>query len=249
MISLIDTHAHLDLLASPFEALDEARTAGVSQVIGVAMGGDSARRILSLSESLPEVVLPALGLHPWNIAGEDYEESLRYIEDHLDRAVAVGEIGLDYKVKTGKSLQKTILAKQLMMAQMKNLPVLLHCRFSHQRVLEMVQAAGIRKAVFHWYSGPIDVLQELIHAGYHISATPALKYSPKHQEAVATVPLENLVLETDCPVVYEKYASVPKDVVQVCNLVSRIKGMSVQEVAERTTKNALGLLEKPGISI
>ena len=84
-----------------------------------------------------------------------------------------------------------------------NKPVILHTRFSQPRALRMVQAAGIARAVFHWYSGSLEVLQEIMAQGYFISATPALAYSPPHQAAVQAAPVNRILMETDAPVTYQ----------------------------------------------
>ncbi len=106
----------------------------------------------------------------------------------------------------------------------------------------MVREAGVRRAVFHWYSGPMDVLRDLVDQGYLISATPAVRYSPNHKLAVVETPLENLVLETDCPVEYLGKKSRPMDVIEVCREVASLKGVPCRRVAEVTTGNVLRLL-------
>lgn len=238
---LVDTHAHLDQLEDPLtEALRAARL-GVRCIVGVSMDMASARTIRELCRRLPGLILPAFGLHPWSISEETKEECLRFVEEHLEEAAAVGEVGLDYRIKTPRSLQKEVLERQLGMAATRQLPVLLHCRLSHARVLSMVMAAGIRRAVFHWYSGPLEVLEGIVGSGYCISATPAVQYSPPHREAVSCAPLANLVLETDSPVEYRGTPSRPVDVAEVCRNVALLKGVSPEEVAKATTENALRL--------
>jgi TatD DNase family protein len=99
--------------------------------------------------------------------------------------------------------------------------------------------AQIQKAIFHWFSGPIEVLAKVLGHGYFISATPAAAYSEKHQRAIARTPLENLLLETDSPVEYEGKAAEPADVCKTLEAVAKIKGAKREEVAEITTRNAL----------
>jgi len=243
---LVDTHAHLDQLEDPLaEALRAARR-GVRCIVGVSMDMASGRTIRELCRRLPGRILPAFGLHPWSISEETKEECLRFVEEHLGEAAAVGEVGLDYRIKTPKPLQKDVLERQLGMAAARQLPVILHCRLSHARVLSMVMAAGIRRAVFHWYSGPLEVLEEIVGNGYFISATPAVQYSPPHREAVSFAPVGSLVLETDSPVEYRGTPSRPADVAEVCRAVALLKGLSAEEVAKATTENALRLFGDRG---
>ena len=99
--------------------------------------------------------------------------------------------------------------------------------------------------VFHWYSGPFDTLEEIIRSGYFISATPALRYSPVHQEAIRRTPLEFLLVDTDTPVNYQGLEARPKDVRISLEEVSRLKGLSAEKVSEQTTRNACRFLKIP----
>lgn len=241
---LVDTHAHLDLLSCAEEKVREAVSLGVLAVIGVSMGAESIGRTMRLSEKLPGIVFPALGLHPWQIDKEDIEEALGKMEENLGEAVAVGEIGLDYKIKTKKPLQKELFTRQLHLARDRGLPVIVHCRYSHRRALLLVEEADVPRAVYHWYAGPLELIDAIVERGDFISATPALAYSRMHQEAIRSAPLENILLETDCPVAYEGEEATPSTVVRVSEQVASLKGCSVAEVAGQTTENVKRLLGK-----
>jgi TatD DNase family protein len=102
----------------------------------------------------------------------------------------------------------------------------------------MVKEKEIKKAVFHWYSGPLDVLDDILAMGYFISATPALIYSPPHQKAILRTPLERILLETDAPVSYQGKESRPKDVRISMETVAWLKGLDSLVVSEQTTLNA-----------
>ena len=104
-ISLVDCHAHLDELDDLPEALQEAKKAGVKGIIGVGVNVESNKRILKIAEENYGYVRPALGYHPWQMREEEVKENLSFIQEHVDECVALGEIGLDYKVKVKKDLQ------------------------------------------------------------------------------------------------------------------------------------------------
>ena len=89
----------------------------------------------------------------------------------------------------------------------------------------MIMDAGIEKAVFHWYSGSLETLDDILAGGYHISATPALLYSPQHQAAVKSAPLERILIETDAPVDYQGKATEPVDVLLTLRELAKIKNM------------------------
>lgn len=237
-MNLIDTHAHLNEIEDVEAALRRARQAGVSRVVAIGMDRESNRRTLELAAQFPGVVHPAIGYHPWSIEAAQVDQELAFIAANLGCCVALGEIGLDYRAKAKKPLQWEVLARLLPLARASGLPVILHCRFSHERTLRMAQEAGVEKAVFHWYSGSIAVLDGIIAAGYHISATPALLYSPQHQAAVKHAPIERILIETDAPVEYQGKATGPADVLLTLRELSKIKNMDEAEVAERTSSNA-----------
>lgn len=242
---LVDAHAHLDLLDRAQEEIRNASSLGVLAVIGVSMGAASMDKTLLLKGAFPRTVLPALGLHPWQIDQEDIGETLGRLEANLHQAVAVGEIGLDYRIKTAKPLQIDVFQKQLDLAKGKGLPVIVHCRYSHQRSLQMVRETEVPQAVFHWYSGPLELIDAIVERGFFLSATPALAYSPPHQAAIRTAPLQNILLETDCPVVYQGRQAIPADVTRVCEQVALLKGCSYDEVAGQTTENVKRFLGRP----
>jgi TatD DNase family protein len=237
-VSLVDVHAHLDQLEDLSNSLEEAQATGVRGIIGVGMNVESNRKILKIAEENKGYVYPAIGYHPWELKGKEVEENLSFIRNHLGGCIALGEIGLDYKVKVKKEVQWKVLEELLKIALDFNKPAILHCRFSHQHALRIVKEQGVERAVFHWFSGPLPVLEEILAMGYFISATPALIYSPPHQEAIKRAPLERILLETDAPVIYQGKASRPKDVGITLGEVARLKGLDPSEVSRQTTSSA-----------
>jgi TatD DNase family protein len=235
---LIDGHVHLSEIEHPERAVENAVRAGVKRMVAVAMNLDSCRKTLALVDKFSDKVLPAIGYHPWSIKAEDVENTLIFITQNIHRCVALGEVGLDYKVKVKKKLQKAVFSKLLNLAVQINKPVIIHSRFSHQRTYEMAVNAGVEKAVFHWYSGPVDILDNIIASGYHVSATPALAYSPQHQAAMERAPVERILIETDAPVQYGDRLSEPADLKETLFHLSMIKKITEGELAEIVTKNA-----------
>jgi len=237
-IPLIDTHVHLDEISDPEEAILEARKAGLSGIVAVGMDITSNEKILTFSKQYPGVVFPALGYHPWKVSISGIRANLDFLRLHLDQAVALGEVGLDYKSSVPKEIQEGAFRDLLELAWEKNKPVIVHSRMSHEETFELVRKNELKKVVFHWYSGPLDILKELLLQGYYISATPALVYSPKHREAVTAAPLKQILIETDSPTAYQGVISSPAQVLKTLTELSRIKGMEIEETALKTTQNA-----------
>lgn len=249
MLRLIDTHAHLDEIEDVHVAIKDASDVGVVAIVAVGSGYDSNKRVLEISRQYKNLVYPALGLHPWQLAHMEpleVERTLHHIEDNLGEAVAIGEVGLDYhkRVKSlaSKDRQQAVLRGLMGLAKKYNMPTIIHSRYSWKDALTVVMEAGIKRAVFHWYTGPSSVLSDIIAQGYFVSATPATEYHAEHRRAIRETPLFNLLLETDAPVEYgreSKYTSSPKDVRRSLSAASEIKGMEETALAELTTQNAL----------
>ena len=248
---LVDTHAHLDEMEDCSSSIERARLANVGGIIAVGQDVISNSKTLELAARYPGYVSPALGLHPWTVGSLDaaqIEENINFISNNLHRAVALGEVGLDYDKRvlkdSGKDLQKAVLRRLLALALVHDKPVSLHSRYAWKDALEEVKAAGITRLVFHWYTGFSSTLAELIEAGYYISATPAAEYHDEHRRAIREVPINSLLLETDCPVHYgreQRYRSQPSDVMRSLKAAAQIKNMDENTLAGITTANATRL--------
>ena len=250
MYRLIDTHAHLDEIEKLEQVLAEATKAGLIAIVAVGSDIASNAKVLKISEEYPGFVYPALGWHPWYIKESEIDASLEFIKANIDKAVAIGEVGLDYHKRVraiaDKGLQKKVLGGLLEIAKEYDKPALIHSRYAWRDALDAVIEAGLEKAVFHWYTGTSSVLRDIIDRGYYISVTPAVEYHEEHRRAVKEVPLERMLLETDCPVVYRRgrdneFTSSPADVLRSLKGAAALKGVSEEEIAEATTENAMRL--------
>lgn len=248
MYRLIDTHAHLEEIEDLEQAIAEAKSANVIAIIAVGSDYESNQKVLALAQTYEDFVYPALGLHPWNIKGAEVDRNLEFIEAHIDKAIAIGEVGLDYdkrvRARAGKDLQIYVLREVLRIAKTYNKPVTIHSRYAWRDSLSLVEEAQLEKAVFHWYTGTPSVLREITRQGYFVSATPAVEYHEEHRRAVKEIPLERLFLETDSPVVYRRgtefeYESRPAHILRALTGVASLRGINEAQLAEVTTSNAL----------
>ncbi len=248
MYRLIDTHAHLEEIEDLESVLARARQAGIIAIVAVGSDLETNEKTLKLAELYENFVYPALGFHPASVGGADIDANLEFMESHVDKAVAIGEVGLDYhkkvRARADKDLQKHVLKEVLGIARVHRKPALIHSRYAWRDALDLVREAQLEKAVFHWYTGTSSVLRDIVSQGYFISATPAVEYHEEHRRAVKEIPLERMLLETDAPVVYGRgrefeYESSPADVVRSLRGAAALKGMSEAQLAEVTTENAL----------
>ncbi len=248
MNGIIDTHAHLDEYEDIDAVVRQAKEAGLAAVIGVGLDIPSNEKVLDIAPRYPDFVYPAVGWYPSNVAALEADENLAWLDTHLDRAFAIGEIGLDYlgriREKVPKELQKSVLADLLGLAVKHGKPALLHTRYAWKDALFIAERAGVVKAVFHSFTGPSSVLTGILARGYCVSVTPAVEYNPEMQRVVKETPLEHLLLETDCPIVFKAERTVdeppatPADLRRTLAGAARLKGISEEELAAVTTENA-----------
>lgn len=231
MFKIIDTHAHLEEIAGIEQVAAGAKAAGLAAII--AMGSDitSNIRTLEIAVHYPGFVYPALGYHPWNIKEAEIGANLSSIRENIARAVAVGEVGLDYhkrvRAVADKDLQKCVLMELLKLAKEFDKPACIHSRYAWR----------------DWYTGTSGVLGDILDGGYYISVTPAVAYHEEHRRAVKETPLSQLLLETDSPVTYARgregeFESRPADVLRSLRGAAILKGISEEEIAQATTANA-----------
>ena len=246
---IIDTHAHIDQLGDLSGALKRAQEAGVSDIVAVSVDLASMRATADIAKNYGQPrIHPAFGVHPGMIKPEESGDAQAFLRGHLAEAVAVGETGLDYwyqwvrkdMVERGK--QKASFQWHLDLANEFDLPIIIHSRGAWRDCLSMTKAAGVRKALFHWYSGPLDILDGILEAGYFVSTSPSVAYSEPSRRAMAHAPLDRILVETDTPVHYrapqEAFDSEPKDVLKTWKALSLLKGMDEEMVLDKINAGA-----------
>jgi TatD DNase family protein len=245
MTALIDAHLHLEALPDPAAALARAGGAGVTAVVAVSLDRASSERTLALPGKAAGVrVYPAVGVHPAYLSADDPAPVLTLIDDHLPEIVAVGEIGLDYRLPDARrnpenrGRQRAVFRQLLTRCAEADLPAVIHGRGAWPDALRLTREAGPHRAVFHGYDGPLDLLDEILAAGYWISANPAAEFSRRHRAAVSHAPIEKILIETDAPVRYNRVSAELADLGRTRDIVSQIKRIPSEEVARRTARAA-----------
>lgn len=245
MQGLVDTHCHLDVspLGEQVEAvLARARAAGVATILVPAYDLASWDAVAALRRHAGVHV--ALGLHPW-VAAEPLEPGRLAERLRGERAVAVGEIGLDSKVEAPLPRQLEVLRAQLDTAVTLDLPVMLHCRGAFEDLLAVVEDYRPRlRGVLHAFSRGPELARRFLDAGLDLAFGGALTRAnaSRVRRAAKVVPLDRLHLETDAPSIalegIEPAQVEPRHVAAVATHLAAVLGISVEEVALRTTENA-----------
>lgn len=239
---LIDSHAHLEKLKNLQASIEKANSVGVTDILCVSTDITSSRKCLKIAEE-SKIVHAALGIHPNEVSLDELDDTMEYIESNLDKILAIGEIGLDYTRvpdKHERKTQKKVFTRLLILARDNNLPVSIHSRAAHRDTYRLVKEYGPEQGVFHWYDGPVDVLESIIVSGYYVSATPAIGYSGKHRTALKSAPLDRVLIETDSPVYIrglDKNAE-PADVYYTARKLSELRNTDLEKLARVTSSNA-----------
>ncbi|WP_077837377.1 TatD family hydrolase [Clostridium beijerinckii] len=204
---IIDSHAHYDDEAFNEDReslLNEINQNGVIGILNCASSYDSLKTTDQLTKD-HDFIFGALGIHPENaneMKGDTLDEIKAYIKNN-DKIVAIGEIGLDYywDENPPKDIQKDVFRSHMNLAKELNYPVVIHDRDAHQDTLEIIKEFPEVTGVVHCFSGSVEFAKECIKLGYYIGITGVVtfKNAKKVVEVVREIPLEKILVETDCP--------------------------------------------------
>ena len=245
---LFDTHAHLndpafdpdreDLMAGLAEK-------GISFVMNAGCSLESSREIVAMAERWPWLY-GSVGSHPdsANEVNEEVIEAYRKLCRH-EKVKAIGEIGLDYYYEDiPREIQKQAFRMQMALAKEVDLPVIVHEREAHDDGMRIVKEFPGVTGVFHCYSGSAEMARQLVNMGWYIGFTGVLtfKNARKAVETAASIPLDRIVLETDCPFMapepYRGKRNDPGYLIKMAEKLAQIRGISVEEAIFATTENA-----------
>ena len=252
---LFDTHAHLNDPA--FDPDREQLMAGLaSKGIGYVMNAGcslaSSRDIIQMAEKYPWLY-GSVGSHPDSAdeVNEEVIEEYRKMATH-EKVKAIGEIGLDYYYEDiPREIQKNAFRMQMALAQELDMPVIIHEREAHDDGMRIVKEFPKVKGVFHCYSGSAEMARQLVDRGWYIGFTGVLtfKNARKAIETAASIPLERIVLETDCPYMapepFRGRRNDPGYLFRMAEKLAEIRNVSVEQIHAITTDNGKRLYRIP----
>lgn len=250
MNSFIDTHSHVDFeeIQADFAAvLNKCKEVGVEKIIIPGVTQEDTPRVIELAEKYDNLYA-MVGIHPseaksWDDKSYDY---FKNIAKH-PKVVGIGEIGLDYYWdKSFNDIQQDILRKQIELAKEVKKPICIHDRDAHADTLKILKEMNAKEAgvVLHCFSGSVEFMQECIKEGFFIAlgGVVTFKNAVKPQEVAKAVPLERLFLETDAPYLtptpHRGETNFPYYIPIIAKHIADLKEISVEEVAQTTTRNA-----------
>jgi len=245
---LFDTHAHMDADAfdsDRHELLASLPGKGIRLLMNPGCSLESSLNAIALARQY-DFVYAAVGSHP--DAADEVDDALiaRYRElcKQHEKVKAIGEIGLDYHYEDiPRDIQQRAFRMQMALAAELDLPAIVHEREAHEDGLRIVDEFPTVKGVFHCYSGSAEMAKELVKRGWYIGFTGVLtfKNARKAIEVAQAIPLERIVIETDCPymapVPYRGKRNDPGLLCQMADKLAQIRGISPEEAARATLEN------------
>ena len=246
-----DSHAHYNderSVEDREQLLELLPQKGVKYVVNAGADMQSSCAGIKLAEKY-EYIYATVGVHPHDVEEmtEEDLERLKELSVH-PKVVAIGEIGLDYYYDhSPREKQKEWFKKQLELAKELSLPIVIHSREACQETFDMISESGIKEGVIHCFSGSKEMAKEYIKKGFYIGVGGAVtfKNARKTVEVVEAIPLESIVIETDCPyltpIPHRGKRNDSSYLEYIAEKIAEIKGIQADEVGQVTLQNAKNL--------
>lgn len=247
---LFDTHAHLN--ADQFEedvdeVIKRAQAEGVSNIVVVGFDEKTIKGALKLAESY-EFIYAAVGWHPVD-AIDMNDDHLAWIEQLAShpKVVALGEMGLDYYWdKSPKNVQKDVFRKQIRLAKKVKLPIIIHNRDAHEDIVKILKEEDAAEVggIMHCFGSSLEIAKQCIEMNFYLSfgGPVTFKNAKKPKEVAKEIPLDRLLIETDCPYLSPHpnrgKRNEPSYVKLVAEAIAEIKEIPYQELVRATNENA-----------
>jgi TatD DNase family protein len=243
---MIDIHAHMcfgDYDKDMDSIMAKCREELAAVIVGTARY-DEGVKALKLAQKNPGFVFPTLGYHPTE-GGEDPEKIIKLIKANAERIVGVGEVGLDHhweKDARKQEKQKEIFAKFIALASELKKPLVIHSWDAESECFEMVRNAGV-EAVFHCFSGPRELAQQIVSSGFYISVSTMVLFSKNIRKMSKDLPLDRLLLETDSPFLSpnkeQDTRNYPWNIKLSAKKIAELRGITAEEVLQSAKENAV----------
>ena len=194
---MIDTHCHIDLYPNPIQVINDCEAIGM---IVIGMTNLPSHFEMGYKHVLPfKKVRLALGMHP--LMANFHEKEFGLFLNNLSKTSYIGEVGLDFSKEgiSTKEIQLETFSKVLKAISGQKKLLSLHSRNAENNVLELLIGHNIKCAIFHWYSGPLNLIDKIIDAGYYFSINPAMIRSEKGKKIINKIPLDRILTESDGP--------------------------------------------------
>ena len=258
-MNLMDTHTHLYLKhfkQDREKVIRKAITNGVDKMLLPNINSSTIKAMNKICEDFPKNCFAMIGLHPCDVKHETYKKELKIVEDELKTGnyIAIGEIGLDlYWEKRTLEIQKDTFEFQINLAKNHKLPIAIHVRESFKEAIEIVEKLNDKdlSGVFHCFTGSINDAKRIIGLGnFYLGIGGVLTFKNSGlDKTIEQIDLKHLILETDSPYLaptpFRGKRNESKYIVHVAEKLAEVKGVSLEAIAEITSRNASTLFKIP----
>lgn len=259
MVRFYDIHCHIakNYFRKAIEThIQQWKQAGLEKAVSVAMTYNESIRSLELAEKYRDVIIPAVGIHPWKakkvLSEEQKDKFIQLIEETKNKfPLVLGEIGLDYhfiKDQDRYPYQKQFFAFFLELAEKYGLPINIHIKGAEQDAFEMLSSTSIKphKILVHWYSGPETILKKFQQMGVYFSINPSILTGSAHKMVATMVPPNQLLTESDGDVKYtidnERIVGSPILILKSIQRLSELTNVPLESMSETLLENAKSYL-------
>jgi|TARA_B100000959_G_scaffold221913_1_gene234798 TatD DNase family protein len=258
-MNLMDTHTHLYLKhfkQDREKVIRKAITNGVDKMLLPNINSSTIKAMNKICADFPKNCFAMIGLHPCDVKHETYKKELKIVEDELKTGnyIAIGEIGLDlYWEKRTLEIQKDTFEFQINLAKNHKLPIAIHVRESFKEAIEIVEKLNDKdlSGVFHCFTGSINDAKRIIGLGnFYLGIGGVLTFKNSGlDKTIEQIDLKHLILETDSPYLaptpFRGKRNESKYIVHVAEKLAEVKGVSLEAIAEITSRNASTLFKIP----
>jgi TatD DNase family protein len=256
-MNFIDTHTHL--FASEFNddidiVVKNAINSGVSKMLLPNIDSTTTNNMLQLCNKYPQHCFPMIGLHPCSVKKDNIEKEILHVEEMLNKNkfIAIGEIGLDlYWDKSTLSYQKVAFESQIKLAKKYQLPIVIHVRDSFNEAIEIVEKLNNENlsGVFHCFTGNIQEAERIINLeNFYLGIGGVVTFKNGGiNKIINQISLDNIILETDSPYLtptpFRGKRNESKYLVNIAQKMSEIYEIDINEIANKTSSNAINLFK------
>lgn len=255
-VGYVDAHCHLpkNRFTKEWEKnISEWKENRIKSIVAVSMTKNESLKILQLARDV-DIVMPAIGIHPWNIKSDInpddlHDEFEKIIKAHDERVQVIGEVGLDYRFVEKVErypYQRKAFDAFARLARDHELVLSIHCVNATEDVLHILRKNNVRsdQCIFHWYSATPEELKKVLAFNPYFSITPAVDYSEAHQNTAKSAPLSRLLTESDGDVKYKNgIRGSPGIIPQVISALARLRQVDPSELTEQVWENFASLLQ------
>jgi len=243
-----DSHAHANMLNEKElnEMLDKSKEKNVVEIISCSTSFESNKQNLLLAKTFPQIKA-AIGIYPLDaleLGAKEMDRAFGFFENHISEAIAIGEVGLEYKyckTKEDKEKQKNIFIRFIELGKKYNKPLIIHSRYAQSQVLEILKQENAKNVLLHSFVDSKKLMTFAIENEWFIGIGKNVLFNEEVQKNVSEIPLEKMLFETDSPVRFNGEKAMSFDIVGIAKKTAELKETTIEKVEKQQEKNYVEL--------